>query len=355
MSKIKHLKKNTLLFLLVILSLFSLIIFSGCIDIYERSPIEFLSFSPDGTQLLSYDREDTIQKWNVSSGEELFRLDGGRTSYARTSPRFIKWLISGDHYIIGDAFMMRLFDSYSNSVIWNVSGTFSHASIASNGYSLLTSYLYYRNHQRVHNITVLDLVEHKKIGVLNTTTKHGAYLCSTGTCFVHIPHTGDSLQILNLSDESNLQNLSLQSQSVINISICHYLNWIENDTMIVLVADFFNQGKWLYYWNVTDGSLIGKINYDSWMWPWFFSSDASLFVTPYGLSDPNYISAVDAFSGEVLHRLFVSEKGVSSTTCSPDGRFIAAGSNDGIIKIWNSSTGELIQTLMTPKNYRVPI
>lgn len=355
MNTKKGIKKYVLSILSVLLLVFSFIFFSGCVEIYERSPVLFLSFSPDGTQLLSYDREDTIQKWNAYSGEELFRLDGGRTSYARTSPRFIKWLNSGDHYIIGDAFMMRLFDSYSNSAIWNVSGTFSHASVASNGYSLFTTYMYYQNHQRVHNITVLDLFEHRKIGVLNTTTKHGAYLCSTGSCFVHIPHIGHFLQIVNLSDESIIQYLSLESQSVNNISLCHYLHWIENDTVIVMVADFFNQGKWLYYWNVSDGSLIGKRNYDSWMWPWFFSSDASLFVSPYGISDPNYIALVDTFSGEVIHRLFVSEKGVSSTTCSPDGRLIAAGSNDGIIKIWDSSTGELVQSVMTPKNYRVPL
>jgi WD40 repeat protein len=347
MSKIKHLKKNTLFFLFVILSLFSLIIFSGCIDIYERSSIEFLEISADGSKLISYDYAFDFQIWNITTAEELYRN--------RFEIGNVLWLDKGNEFLVTGSNQIRIFNASSFKEIWNHSGTFSYIDVKSYATTVSTSFMYYKDQQPFFNISLWNLSNRAKIKVLNITTSNNKIsLSQTATHFVYIPTEGSYIKIVNLSDEHIVQKLPLINHSVLNISRCHYLNWIENDSVVVMVAYFKNQGTWLYYWNVTDGSVVCNKMSDFMLINPSFSADATILINS-DISDNTNISIVNTFSGEVLHRLFVSEKGVSSTTCSPDGRFIAAGSNDGIIKIWNSSTGELIQTLMTPKNYIVPL
>jgi len=49
--------------------------------------------------------------------------------------------------------------------------------------------------------------------------------------------------------------------------------------------------------------------------------------------------------------LGISDKGVSAIDWSSESSIIAAGSYDGVIKVWNATSGELIQTMKTPEHY----
>jgi WD40 repeat protein len=62
-------------------------------------------------------------------------------------------------------------------------------------------------------------------------------------------------------------------------------------------------------------------------------------------SRDNTIKLWDAQSGRELRTLFGHTDGVDALQFSPDGRFIASGSSDTTIKIWEAGTGREIRTL----------
>ena len=249
---------------------------------------------------------------------------------------------------------MRIFDNNTNKEIWNSSGYFSYLDISHSGISLSTSWTHFENQQPVFNITLWDLSRKAKIKVLNITTKSKLSITQTGTKFVHIPTTGNSLEIINITDENSTATLPLVNQSITDITTCHCLKWIEEESRIAMVAEFSNEGTYCYYWNASDGSVIYKEKYNFTLIYPSFSPDGMNFVMSSDKNSPSNISVIETITGEVLYSLFLSEKGVRSTEWSPDGRFIAAGSKDGIIKVWNATTGDLIQTMKTPKDHRVP-
>ena len=55
------------------------------------------------------------------------------------------------------------------------------------------------------------------------------------------------------------------------------------------------------------------------------------------------VLAVDADSGAGQNG--TPDAGVTSVAMSPDGRFVAAGSLDNIVRIWDASNGVLIERL----------
>ena len=56
-------------------------------------------------------------------------------------------------------------------------------------------------------------------------------------------------------------------------------------------------------------------------------------------------------AGALIRTIEGHENGVNSISFSPDGEFIASGSNDQTVKIWDFHTGDLIRTLKGHKSY----
>ncbi len=57
-------------------------------------------------------------------------------------------------------------------------------------------------------------------------------------------------------------------------------------------------------------------------------------------------------SGELIRTLEGHTRGINSIALSPDGQILASASDDTTIKLWQASTGELLHTL-TGQNSRV--
>jgi WD40 repeat protein len=52
----------------------------------------------------------------------------------------------------------------------------------------------------------------------------------------------------------------------------------------------------------------------------------------------------DAFSGELVRSLEGHQSSVLSVAFSPDGRWLASGSNDNTVKLWEVETGAEVET-----------
>jgi WD40 repeat protein len=77
-----------------------------------------------------------------------------------------------------------------------------------------------------------------------------------------------------------------------------------------------------------------------------FSSDGKLVAIGSGTADWGDVSLWDARTGAALRTLASSAGYVTSVGFSPDGRNIAAGSDERWVKLWDVQTGRLLRTLV---------
>jgi len=350
-------KYNLTLVLFTLILLFSCVFFSGCIQVYERSSVDLIKFSPDSSKIMSITHKDTLQIWDVNSGEEISSQNVGNHGVALWFPD--GETIGVNHYSIHQKNMgLAIYNSTNFNKIGMINGDFAQI-YASNDFGIIsTNFIkyYYDLKTAQYNISLWNSSTYYKVKQLNISIMDSLLAISpVGGKIAYLPWGGDVLQIIDISNENITNTLNLINHSVMDITKCYYIKWLEENSRIAMVANFKNDDIYFYYWNVSDGSVILKKNYSFYMIYPSFSPDGMKFIMSSGVESPTNVSVVDTITGEVKYSLFLSEKGVSSTEWSPDGSLIAAGSNDGIIKIWNATTGELIQTMMTPKDYRVPI
>ena len=71
------------------------------------------------------------------------------------------------------------------------------------------------------------------------------------------------------------------------------------------------------------------------------SPNGNYIVISHGLN----LSLLDFETGKILKRFIGHTDNVWSVNFSPDGKYLASGSNDGTVKLWNIETGKEIRTL----------
>lgn len=59
----------------------------------------------------------------------------------------------------------------------------------------------------------------------------------------------------------------------------------------------------------------------------------------------------DIFDGKAVYK-FSIEDGVTTVAMSPDGHFVAAGSLDKSVRIWDTTSGQLVERAETPDGHR---
>jgi WD40 repeat protein len=344
MSKIKHLKKNTLFFLFVILSLFSLIIFSGCVEIYERSPVLNLSFSPDGQYLLSSDEKPYIQVWNISSGEEVNGMeifDG----YP------IIWLPDSKSFLIGEqvdgAWQCSLYDALSFDRLKSlplVSGIFATQDIG-----IITTSL----DGSKYKVSVWNLECFSLKRTLNITSYFSTIApAPTGSLIAYIPKEADSIQVIDTKNETFMlssEPLEVNLKNARSSSQYFKLKWSNDGNTIALLTVFENE--WQYFqWEAETLALKESCRY-SLIGQADLSPDCTKFI--FNSPQSNNVELIDAISGSLILSLEVPEGDITAMTWSSTVEMIAAGSK-GIIRIWNATTGSVLQIFTTPKNRIVP-
>ncbi len=115
-----------------------------------------------------------------------------------------------------------------------------------------------------------------------------------------------------------------------------------------LVTGSHSREKTSKLWNTATGQLIAEV--DGTINPsasrWFedhhvFSPDSRMLVTVRGRETKLW----DAANGQSKFTLAGHERDICSVAFSPNSERLATGSEDGTVKLWNTSTGKLITTL----------
>ena len=109
--------------------------------------------------------------------------------------------------------------------------------------------------------------------------------------------------------------------------------------------------EWMSMWNVVDAMAAPKVfQVDGDIWMASFSPDGRRFVSgyvkPYNFNT-NAIQIWDASrSLEETKAIFEEQQGeIESIALSSGGKFIASGSNEGSICLWNALTGEFVKKI----------
>lgn len=336
-------KYNYILFLISLIVLITTILLSGCINIYERSQVHLLAFSPDGSKLISCDYEDTIQIWDINSGGELYRFCWTKTARLTTCPMNIKWLSDGERFAVMDGLNVRIYNLSNYKELWNDSGSFSYMDVSHSGKSYAT------------NFGIWDATNYMKINKLNISSpSHLIDLSSSGEKLMYLPSNSKAPEIINSSDGKTAHSLEGIGSNITDIGSFYDFGWSLDGDTIGLLVDFKkgNEGIFYYEWDNDNHSLILNKNFSLSRGYADISPDFSRFI--YANPREGNVTIYDILSGATIFTLENSEELISAVEWSPDGSKVAAGIGKGIIKVWDANTGELIQTMMTPKDHRIP-
>jgi len=242
-----------------------------------------------------------------------------------------------------DGLNIRIYNVSNHNELWNDSGPFSYIGASPSGKNYATTF------------GIWNATNYMEINELNISSpSYLIDLSPSGEELVYLPSTLDAPEIINTSDGKTAHYLEGIGRNITDIGSFYDFGWSNDENKIGLFVDFRkgDEGIFYYEWDNGNHSLILDKNFSLTRGHAELSPDFSRFI--YANPRERNVTIYDILSGESIFTLETSEEWISTVEWSPDGSKVAAGIGKGIIKVWDATTGELIQTMMTPKDYRVP-
>jgi WD40 repeat protein/tRNA A-37 threonylcarbamoyl transferase component Bud32 len=241
-------------------------------------------FSPDGKQLATASRDQTIKIWNPATGQEIRTLRGhvARISYVRYGPDG-RWLASASH----DG-SVRVWDAVS-------------------GRSLRTL--------RGHTGPVNWLAFHPRVPRLASAGLDG------------------TVKLWNPALDADCRSLSLNTTLAVSVSF-------SSDGRKLAASG--TDGVMKVFATATGQELLTLTGHKKRVWRFEFSRDGTRLVSA---SEDETGKVWDVSTGKETACLRGHTKWLQDATFSPDGLRIATASGDHTIKMWDARSGKELRTL----------
>ncbi|TFK97759.1 Quino protein amine dehydrogenase [Pterulicium gracile] len=243
--------------------------------------VHSVSFSPDGTRIVSGSRDHTVRVWDTATGEQVAKMDG-----------------------------------HSNSV--------HSVSFSPDGTRIVSG-------SRDHTVRVWDTTTGEQVAKMDG---HNGCVWSVsfspdGTCIVSGSHD-HTVQVWDTATGEQVAKMDGHSNSV------HSVSFSPDGTRIVSGSD----DNTVRVWDMATGEQVAKIDgHDSIVWSVSFSPDGTRIVS--GSYDTT-VRVWDTAIGEQVAKMDGHNDSVHSVSFSPDGTRIVSGSHDHTVRVWDTTTGEQV-------------
>jgi WD40 repeat protein len=320
----------------------------------HENDVNGVAWSPDETWLATASEDGTARIWDAQNGEVLMGLEGheGAVNSVAWSPDGAQLATAGDDGTV-QFWDVALHDE--GEVTSELSGTIEPQAgiVWSLAWSPDGSYLATGTDDgriRIWRITKGDATSGEVIAELGGHSDFVAHLAWSPIDDRLVSAGADGVaRVWNAASSTAEQTLPY-----INVSL---LAWSSDGRYLALPVAFGEPAPGtVAIWDVAMGQPETDTldpGYDLfWMEADFSPDDRLLLIRglgslPEGIADMETIYVLDAHTGEEVRSFTVTDGSwIRSCGWSPDGAQVAGGTSEGILYLWDSQTGELLNTLV---------
>ena len=298
----------------------------------HRDDIQDLAFHSDGTRLASADRAGVVRIHQVVPGHvDTISREYGAEGFVAHEDRLFSIDFSPDGHLV-TAGRDGTFRNWEEPVLPESNLRFqpyavTEAKLMQNENTLLVSESG-DGHLQVWNP---DINEKQKVGELNGPAN-----------VIAISHDGQLAAASSIDDGSVLALFDLTARQKLAEHLFHNRRFeeleISRDRSLVSACDYGN--RLVYVWTFDnlfqEPCLVLEESTGGWISP-----DQKILL----VHRLNNIVAVDLMNGQEIRRFVGHKNAVPAVVFSNDGQFIVSGSHDRSVRVWNSASGELLQTI----------
>ncbi|WP_456460673.1 caspase family protein [Reichenbachiella sp.] len=297
----------------------------------HRAAVRTVAYSPDGKFIATGSRDNSIKLWEVSTSREI------RTFLGHINPVNIvafdpsgQWLASGS--------------SDNSIIIWEVATGKIKQKIE--GHDRRVSSLNFNSDGSQLASGGWDRLAY--VWSVSTGEKLGEYKGNPATGIgvgVQVLFSEDDKKLITGNDDGKIIIYNLDSDvpqdTLRNISPsscggCPSFIQLDEKGSKLLSASRRGPVTW---WDWKSGKIIKEFSGDGEEYNAVGMKGSTVFV-----SDEDTLKLWNT-SGKLIRKILVESTEINSATLSPDGRYIAAATNDRVTRIWNVQNGKLVKQL----------